>query len=122
MPRAAAMTYCIASLLMWLIHEPFFHAHTAEEGGELHAHFDVEEEAHEHEATPEFDHPSHGHHGTETSAFTGQTVAPTALFAEAQQLFQLIDPPVLEGAVIAQPVRVHDPPARVSSSPRSPPA
>ena len=123
MRRAATMAYCIACLLAWLMYEPFFHAHEAEEGGELHAHFDIEEEeGHEHSGTPEFDHPVRGHHGAETSVFAGETPAPPALLAEVDETLCLIDPPVLQGAVIEQPVRVHDPPARVSSRPRSPPA
>lgn len=122
MRRAATMAYCIACLLAWLMYEPFFHAHAAEEGGELHAHFDLEEEGHEYAEGPEFDHPVHGHHGTQTSAFAGETPAPPSPLAEVGETLYLIDKPVLRGTVIEHPVRVHDPPARVASSPRSPPA
>jgi hypothetical protein len=122
MRRAVTVAYCIACLLAWLMYEPFFHAHAAEEGGELHAHFDVEEEGHEHSETPEFDHPVQGHHGRETSAFAGETPVPPSPLTEVGETLCLIDPPVLHGSVIEQPVRVHDPPRRLSSSPRSPPA
>jgi len=123
MRRAATMAYCIACLLAWLVYEPFFHAHAAQDGGELHAHFDLdEEEGHEHPGGPEFDHPVYGHHGVDTSAFAGETPPPPAPLIEVGETLCLIDPPVLQGSVIAQPVRVHDPPARVASSPRSPPA
>jgi hypothetical protein len=127
MRRALTMAYCIASLLAWLMYEPFFHAHAAEDGGELHAHFDVEEhhdeeEGHEHSGAPEFDPPVRAHHGVETSAFAGENPPSPALFIEVGETLCLIDPPVLQGSVVEQPVRVHDPPSRVASSPRSPPA
>jgi hypothetical protein len=125
MRRVATMAYCIACLLAWLMYEPFFHAHEAEDGGEIHAHFDLEvaeEDHHEHSEGPEFDHPIDGHHGVDTSAFAGETPPPRVPLVEIGATFSLIDPLVLQGTVIEQPVRVHDPPARVSSSPRSPPA
>jgi hypothetical protein len=125
MRRAATTGYCIVSLLVWLNYAPYLHAHSAEEGGEVHSHFESETEpGHEsHSDEAELHHPEDGHHAVDLSAFCGY-IAPLVLefSADAGETFALFDRPVLEGKIVEQPVRVHDPPARRFSSPRPPPA
>jgi hypothetical protein len=138
MRRAAMTVCCLASLLGWLAQEPFRHAHGPEEGGVVHSHVvlehddhhdddhhadDPHDDDHDRPSTPELE-PSHdpGHHGVNVSFFCGQAPHPPVLIAEVGEAFRLIETPVRKGWVIEQPVRAHDPPSRLSSNPRSPPA
>ena len=123
MRRVATSVYCIGCLLAWLLHAPVLHAHTAEDGGMVHAHFDnLEVEHHAHPDLPAFDHPDADHHGIEATVFFERIMPSTVLFGEIGDSVRLADPTDREGAVFDKPMRGRDPPLRLSSSPRSPPA
>ena len=109
-------------VLAWLVYGPYFHAHEAAEGGEVHAHFDVDGHEAHHDDHAELELPHHTHHGTDVSVFTAHFSPAVQLVAELREVYLPIEAPVLHGTVIEHPVRVHDPPRRASSNPRSPPA
>jgi hypothetical protein len=123
MRRLITVIYSIASVLAWQIYAPYFHAHEAADGGMIHAHFDVDAD-HEHhdDDHPEVELPHRGHRATDVSVFAGHFSPPVSTLAEVREVYSPIESPILQGSPLEQPVRVHDPPARASSNPRSPPA
>jgi hypothetical protein len=123
MQRIITVIYAIASVLAWQIYAPYFHAHEVADGGMIHSHFDIDP-THEHhdDDHAELQLPHRGHHAADVSVFSGHFSPPVGTLAEVREVYRLVESPILRGSSIEQPVRVHDPPARGLSNPRSPPA
>jgi hypothetical protein len=128
--RLFATTYCVISLLISLVGSPFVHFHDANDdshgesySAQLHSHL-FQESAHRTESETEtgLEEPHRTHQGNSLSLFVGQVPSAFVIFAEVEDAPTFVTPIHLRGFVLEQPVRVHDPPGRRNSNPRSPPA
>ena len=125
--RPVTGLFGIISVLMGLWTSPFFHIHevdefhTYDELAMLHSHFP--------EVLPDSDFSRtriedgrHAHRGITVTVIAGSGRKAPAMVAELQSTHVILAPALLTGFGVEAPVRVHDPPSRRNSSPRSPPA
>jgi hypothetical protein len=124
--RPATGLFGIIAVLMGLWTSPFFHIHETEDSdthehlATVHSHFPG--------ALPEPDFSGtriesglHRDHGIAVTVIVSSGRKAQSVVAELQSSNLIIEPSVLAGFGVDEPVRAHDPPSRRNSSPRSPP-
>ena len=117
----------IIAILMGLWTGPFFHIHM--EGGShsddhlstIHSHLEGWEPDHA-SSKPTIEQDPHDHHGVGVTVLAASGRKAQVMVAEVQSSKVIFEPAILIGHEIVVTVRAHDPPARRSSNPRSPPA
>jgi hypothetical protein len=124
--RVATGLIGVIAVLMGLWTSPFLHIHetidrdTRNYLATLHSHFSETLPASDFSGT-RIEDGRHWGHRTAITVVAGSGRKLQAVIAEAQSANVIIDPAMIAGSAVDEPVRAHDPPARRNSSPRSPP-
>jgi len=121
--RPATGLFGIIAVLMGLWTGPFFHIHEvdAHEAAVLHSHYSEELPESNFSGT-RIEDGHHSHRGIAVTVVAGSGRKAQAMVVELQSSHVNLEPSLLTGFAVVAPVRVHDPPSRRNSSPRSPPA
>jgi hypothetical protein len=124
--RPATGLIGIIAVLLGLWTAPFFHIHEVDDP-DTHNHL-ATLHSHPAENLPDQDFSGtrienglHRDHGIAVTVIAGSGRRTQTVVAVVHSSNVIFEPSILTGFGVATPVRAHDPPARLNSSPRSPP-